>query len=83
MLRCRIFFPKEKFPVDEMPVIEGVNHYTQWADACVGDGKTTSHFDYAGQLTETVLLGTIGIRFPGQELAWDAETLRITNHAKA
>jgi hypothetical protein len=30
-----------------------------------------------------VLLGTIGIRFPGQELAWDAEALNITNHAEA
>ena len=57
-------FPEEKFPAGVLPVIEGVDHYTQWADACLGEGKTTSHFDYAGPLTETVLLGTIGIRFP-------------------
>ena len=76
-------FPLEKFPASELPVIEGVDHYTQWADACLGEGKTTSHFDYAGPLTETVLLGTIGIRFPEQELAWDAKALKITNHAKA
>ncbi len=76
-------FPEEKFPANELPVIEGVDHYTQWADACLGEGKTTSHFDYAGPLTEAVLLGTIGIRFPGQELAWDAKALKITNHAKA
>ncbi|WP_407699764.1 Gfo/Idh/MocA family protein [Stieleria sedimenti] len=76
-------FPEEKFPAKELPVIDGVDHYTQWADACMGNGKTTSHFDYAGPLTETVLLGTIGIRFPGQELAWDADALTITNHAEA
>ncbi len=76
-------FPEEKFPAKELPVIEAVDHYTQWADACMGNGKTTSHFDYAGPLTETVLLGTIGIRFPGQELAWDAEGLKITNNAQA
>ncbi|MFK8115389.1 MAG: Gfo/Idh/MocA family protein [Rubripirellula sp.] len=76
-------FPEEKFPVGNRPVIEGVNHYTQWADACLGNGQTTSHFDYAGPLTETVLLGTIGIRFPGQELAWDAATQTITNHSEA
>jgi hypothetical protein len=29
------------------------------------------------------LLGTIGIRFPEQELAWDANALKITNHEKA
>ncbi len=76
-------FPEEKFPASEIPVIEEVDHYTQWADACRGVGETTSHFDYAGPLTETVLLGTIGIRFPEQELAWDAKALEITNHAKA
>ncbi len=75
--------PEEKFPAKELPVIEGVDHYTQWADACLGKGQTTSHFDYAGPLTEAVLLGTIGIGFPGQELAWDAKALKITNHAKA
>lgn len=76
-------FPEADFPADELPVIEGVDHYTQWADACVGKGKTTSSFDYAGPLTETVLLGTIGIRFPGEQLTWDADDLKITNHAMA
>ncbi len=72
-------FPTEKFSRAELPVIAGVDHYTQWADACRGIGETTSHFDYAGPLTETVLLGTIGIRFPGQELAWNSADLQITN----
>lgn len=76
-------FPEEKFPARELPVIEGVDHYTQWADACLGNAQTTSHFDYAGPLTEAVLLGTIGIRFPEQELTWDAEALKITNHPPA
>ncbi|MDE0864159.1 MAG: Gfo/Idh/MocA family oxidoreductase [Rubripirellula sp.] len=76
-------FPEEKFPTEQLPVIEGVDHYTQWADACLGKDKTTSHFDYAGPLTETVLLGTIGIRYPGDELQWDTDSLTITNHAKA
>ncbi|MEZ6079542.1 MAG: hypothetical protein R3C56_28895 [Pirellulaceae bacterium] len=76
-------FPEEKFPASELPVIEGVDHYTQWADACRGVGETTSNFDYAAPLTETVLLGTIGIRFPGQRLQWDAQELNITNHPQA
>lgn len=76
-------FPEEKFPAKGMPVIKGVDHYTQWADACLGKAETTSHFDYAGPLTETVLLGTIGIRFPEQELTWDAGALKITNHEQA
>ncbi|GAA5508692.1 Gfo/Idh/MocA family oxidoreductase [Novipirellula caenicola] len=74
-------FPEDKFPADKTPVVESVDHYTQWADACRGAGETTSHFDYAGPLTETVLLGTIGIRFAGQTLNWDAKSLAITNNA--
>ncbi len=76
-------FPEEQFSADKLPVVEAVDHYVQWADACRGVGQTTSHFDYAGPLTETALLGTIGIRFPGEELLWDAAKLEITNHSAA
>lgn len=76
-------FPVEKFVNKQLPILEGVDHYVQWADACRGEGETTSHFDYAGPLTETVLLGTIGIRFPGQELTWDTNSLQITNNSNA
>jgi len=76
-------FPEKKFPKETIPIIKEVDHYVQWADACRGIGETTSHFDYAGPLTEAVLLGTIGIRFPEEELHWDAKALKITNHVKA
>jgi hypothetical protein len=58
-------FPEEKFTDADMPVVAERNHYTSWADACRGEDKTTSHFDYAAPLTETVLLGTIAARLPG------------------
>jgi predicted dehydrogenase len=61
----------------------GVDHYVGWADACRGEGKTTSHFDYASALTETVLLGTVAIRTPGEALKWDAEKLTVTNSKAA
>jgi len=76
-------FPADKFPADGIPVVPGVDHYVQWADACVGVGLTTSNFDYSAPLTETVLLGTIAIRFPEQELLWNAKALQITNHNQA
>ena len=60
-----------------------VDHYVGWADACRGEGKTTSHFDYAGPLTEAVLLGTIAIRVPGETLKWDAAAMKVTNSEKA
>jgi predicted dehydrogenase len=63
--------------------VAGVDHYVQFADACRGVGSTTSHFDYAGPLTETVMLGVIGVRLPQQELVWDAAALKITNNEAA
>lgn len=63
--------------------VEGVNHYVQFADACRGADRTTSNFGYAGPLTETVMLGTIAIRTPGEKLMWDAAKLQITNSSTA
>jgi len=51
---------------------EGHKHYHQFVDACLGKGETTAPFDYAARLTETILLGTIAGRFPGETLHWDA-----------
>jgi hypothetical protein len=42
-------------------------------DACLGKGETTAPFDYAARLTETILLGTIAGRFPGETLHWNAK----------
>lgn len=71
--------PEEKFKDFAVEKVPSVDHYVGWADACRGVGKTTSHFDYAGGLTEAVLLGTVAVRVPGQLLQWDAARLKITN----
>ena len=76
-------FPQSRFYDYAMPQLEDVNHYTTWVDACLGDGATTSDFNYAGPLTEAVLLGTVAIRFPGERLQWNARTACFTNHARA
>ncbi len=76
-------FPEEKFANVDLPKLSSVDHYVGWADACRGEGKTTSHFGYAGNLTETVLLGTIAIRLPNQSLHWDVDALRFANSEAA
>jgi len=76
-------YPEEAFSGIEVPHVAGVDHYVQFADACRGEGETTSHFDYAGPLTETVMLGTIAERLPGETLQWDAGALRIGNSSAA
>jgi predicted dehydrogenase len=75
--------PEEQFRDFKVQKVDAVDHYVSWADACRGEGKTTSHFDYSGPLTETVLLGTVAIRVPGETLKWDAAALKVTNSPKA
>lgn len=70
--------PEEKFTSFQIPVVPARDHYVSWALACLGEDKTTSHFDYSGPLTETVLLGTIAIRHPGATLKWNAEAMDLT-----
>ncbi len=59
------------------------SHWHQWVDACLGNGKASADFSYAGPLTEFVLLGVIANRFPGARLEFDAEGVAITNHDQA
>ncbi|MCH2061401.1 MAG: Gfo/Idh/MocA family oxidoreductase [Verrucomicrobiales bacterium] len=65
------------------PKLEGRSHYHSFVDACLGKGKTTSHFGFAAPLAEATLLGNIANRFHGQQLQWNAKQLSITNHAAA
>jgi predicted dehydrogenase len=76
-------FPTEKFADFKMEVVPSVDHYISWADACRGEGKTTSPFAYSGLLSETVLLGTIAIRIRGETLRWDSARMTFPNSTAA
>ena len=71
----------EKQP--DVPKLEERNHYHHFVDACLGGEMTESHFAQSGPMTETVLLGTVAIRFPDQLLEWDAENLKFPNYPAA
>ncbi len=70
--------PEEKFSDFAIPVVPARDHYVSWADACRGEDKTSSHFDYSAPLSETVLLGTIAIRLSGKALKWNADQLQLS-----
>jgi hypothetical protein len=76
-------FPAAAFAGRVLEPVAARNHYVSWVDACRGADTTTSPFDYAGPLTEAVLLGSIAIRLPGRPLAWNAERLELTGDAAA
>ena len=63
--------------------LETIDHYLQWTHAIRGAAQTSSHFDYAGPLTETVLLGTIAARFADRELLWNSSQLEFSNEPQA
>lgn len=75
-------------------------HHRKWVDACkAGFGskehkELTSSFDYAGPMTETVLMGNLAIRsymlrkensegrmeyYGRKKLLWDGDNMKITN----
>jgi len=70
-------YPYAQFKDFSFPKLPAQNHWTQFAEACRGNGKTSAHFDYAGPLTETVLLGGVATRFPQATLRWDAAKLKF------
>ncbi len=61
-----------------------IGHHKEWLEACKGNGTPRSNFpDFAGPLTEAVLLGTVSIRLGGIKLLWDTVNLRVTNSDEA
>ena len=78
-----ILLPEEKFKDYPRPKVTEGNHYHAFVDACLGGSKTESHFAQTGPMTESIILGTVAIRVPGQQLEWNHRRMKVTNNAKA
>jgi predicted dehydrogenase len=76
-------FPESKFAGVPQPQMERAHHWHQFVDAILGKDQTQANFDYAGPLTEAVLLGCVATRFPQTTLEWNAKRLRFTNEKAA
>ncbi len=76
-----------KRPAQSIP--RSVGHHKEWAEACKGGKPAGSNFDYAGHMTEVVLLGNIAVRMSlktqdkGLRLAYDGPNMKITNLPEA
>jgi hypothetical protein len=57
-------------------------HHQNWITACKGGTPACSNFDYAGPLTETILLGNVAIR-AGRKIFWDGKNIKVTNLPEA
>jgi predicted dehydrogenase len=51
----------------------------EWIAAIKGGPAALSNFDYAGPLTEFILLGNIAILAKGKKLEWDGPNMKFTN----
>jgi predicted dehydrogenase len=58
-------------------------HEKDWVRACKGGLPSSCNFDYAGPLSEMVLMGNLAVRFPDRRLLWNGEKQEITNDAAA
>jgi predicted dehydrogenase len=64
-------------------------HYEEWISACKAGPAAGSNFDWAGPLTEAVLLGNVALRLQMREemttrkLLWDGAAMKFTNSNEA
>jgi predicted dehydrogenase len=71
-----------KRPPKTLP--RSIGHHAEWIKACKEGTPTRSNFaDFAGPLTEAVLLGTVCVRAGGKRLLWDSKNLKVTNVPEA
>ena len=70
--------PEKKYP--RSPSVDGVDAvYAEWIRAIKGGDPAGANFtDYAGPLTELVLIGNLSIR-TGKTIEWDTRTMKSTN----
>jgi predicted dehydrogenase len=64
----------------EVSFTESPGHFEEWVRAMKGGEPAMSNFpDYAGPLTETILLGNLAVWADGKKIEWDAKRLEATN----
>jgi hypothetical protein len=64
--------------------VEAGLHRINWAKAAKGQAKASCPFEYAGPLTETMLLGLVAIRTgQGVQIRYDGDAGRVTSIADA
>jgi len=72
--------PDNRGPKPSLPRSPG--HYKEFVAACKGGSAPGANFDYAGPLTELVLMGNVAVR-AGKKLEWDSANLKFTNAPEA
>jgi predicted dehydrogenase len=78
-------WPEESFVDFEAPkpsIAPSPGHHAEWIAACKGGPPALCNFEYAGALTECVLLGNVAYR-AGKTIEWDSAGLKARNGPEA
>jgi len=76
-----LLYPDKKYKNLKYPEIGSDDHWGQFVTACLSGSPTSADFDYAGPLTESVLVGCVATRFPQTTLKWNASALTFDESA--
>jgi predicted dehydrogenase len=71
--------PRLESPVTDMDE----RHKVEWIKAIKGGPAALSNFDYAGLLSEFILLGNVAVRESGTKLEWDGPNMKFPNAPQA
>ncbi|MHC4118950.1 MAG: Gfo/Idh/MocA family protein [Planctomycetota bacterium] len=80
-----LLLPEKKFRDFKQPaktLYRCNDHYGEWIRACKAGTRTVCPIEFGCEMTEMALLGALALRTK-RVLAWDAEAMRVTNHADA
>jgi predicted dehydrogenase len=80
----RLLNPEQQadFKPPEKSIPRSPGHWHEFVNACKGGPPGGTNWDYAGPLTETVLLGNLAVR-SGKRIEWDAKNMTCTNVPEA
>ena len=80
---------RRQYEAPEPTIESSPGHYEEWLRACKVGQPAGSNFDWAGPLTEVVLMGNVPLRaelrekLDHQDLLWDAEAKRFSSLPEA
>ncbi len=91
--KCKFFAPGDycdnfdiigNVKLPELEFVHSPGHFAEWVRAIKGGEPAMSNFpDYAGPLTETILLGNLAVWVAasgkGDKVEWDPKNLKVTN----
>ncbi|MFC1557784.1 Gfo/Idh/MocA family protein [candidate division KSB1 bacterium] len=71
------------FEPPEKTLPRAIGHNEEWIAACKGGEKAAANFEFAGPVTEAILLGNVAHRAGNKTIKWDSKNMTVTNHKDA